>query len=145
MTHARTWTKIKAMTSPHIEWLHRVTQGDSNRAIAHRSGISDATLSRQIRAGELAPENIIKIAEAYDESPVYALVDLGFTSARWVTEPGIITALSRATDEQLTDELLRRLRLIDDVPVDDLAARHLHAVADSSQEEGEGYPDDYEP
>ena len=108
----------------HIEWLDKVTRGDSNREIARRAeGVSDATLSRQRRAGELSADLIIKIAEAYNESPVVALIDLGFMSAKWITEPGVITALSRATDEELTDELLRRLNLLDKTPVDELAAR----------------------
>lgn len=108
----------------HIEWLDKVTRGDSNREIARRAeGVSDATLSRQRRAGELSADLIIKIAEAYNESPVVALVDLGFMSAKWITEPGVITALSRATDEELTDELLRRLNLLNKTPVDELAAR----------------------
>lgn len=136
-------TTIRAME--HTEWMHRITAGDSLREVARRAGLNNRTLTTQVNAGKLKADLIIKIAEAYDESPVIALVDLGFMSARWITEPGVVTALSRATDEQLTDELLRRLRLIDDVSVDDLAARHLHAVADSSPEEGEGYPDDYEP
>lgn len=107
----------------HIEWFGKITKGDSVREAARRAGIPGKTLANQVNAGELKPENIIKIAEAYEESPVYALVDLGFISARWVTEPGVITALIRATDEQLTDELLRRLKLIEDVPVDELAER----------------------
>ncbi|MEH0147431.1 hypothetical protein V6D40_07140 [Corynebacterium sp. Q4381] len=105
----------------HTEWLQRVTRGDSYRRVAEVSGINDRTLANQMRAGELKPELIIRVAEAYDESPVIALVDLGFMSARWMTEPGVLTALARATDEQLTDELLRRLKLIEDVPVDELA------------------------
>lgn len=94
------------------------------------AGISDATLGRQLKAGDLSSDLIIKIAEAYDESPVVALVDLGFMSARWITEPGVRTALSRASDEELTDELLRRLRLLEDVPVDDLASRRARATPD---------------
>lgn len=107
----------------HTEWFQLITKGDPVREVARRASIPGKTLANQVNAGTLKPENIIKIAEAYNESPVYALVDLGFISARWVNEPGTITALSRATDEQLTDELLRRLNLIADEPVDDLAAR----------------------
>lgn len=107
----------------HTEWMQRITRGDSYRRVAELAGINDRTLANQMRAGELKPEMIIKIAEAYEESPVYALVDLGFISARWVTEPGVMTALNRATDEQLTDQLLLRLKLIEDKPVDQLAAK----------------------
>lgn len=109
------------MTS-HAEWFARITRGDSNRQVADRANVSDATLGRQLRAGTLSADMIIKVAEAYNESPVIALVDLGFMSARWVTEPGVVTALSRASDEELTDELLRRLNLLSDAPVDQLAS-----------------------
>lgn len=113
----------------HTEWMKRVTRGDSYRRVAELAGVNDRTLANQMRAGELRPELVIKIAEAYEESPVIALVDLGFMSARWITEPGVVTALSRATDEQLTDELLRRLHLIEDVPVDELAQRRSNTSA----------------
>ncbi|WP_156812826.1 helix-turn-helix domain-containing protein [Corynebacterium ulceribovis] len=121
------------MRHTHLEWLERVAKGDSNRQIADAAGVSDATLGRQVRAGELKPEMIIKIAEAYEESPAIALVDLGFMSARWITEPGVTTALSRATDEQLTDELLRRLKLLDTAPVDELAERRSSTAATLSE------------
>ena len=138
------------MQETHSQWYKRVTRGDSNRQVAHTANISDATLGRQLRANDLSADLIIKIAEAYDESPVIALVDLGFMSARWITEPGVLTALSRATDEQLPDELLRRLRLIEDVPVDELAKRRgeggvvpLPYAADDSDTEPEEGDDDY--
>lgn len=141
------------MQETHSQWYKRVTRGDSNRQVAHTANISDATLGRQLRANDLSADLIIKIAEAYDESPVIALVDLGFMSARWITEPGVLTALSRATDEQLTDELLRRLRLLEDVPVDELAHQRsndagsnvapLFYAADDSDTEPEEGDDDY--
>ena len=111
------------MRETHIEWFKRVTRNDSNRRASELADISAATLGRQLKAGELSADLIIKIAQAYDESPVVALVDLGLVSAKWMREIGTTTALSRATDEELTDELLRRLNLIADEPVDDLAAR----------------------
>ena len=115
------------MKETHTDWYRRVTRGDSNRHVSSRANISDATLGRQLKANELSADLIIKIAQAYDESPVVALVDLGFISARWMQEVGTTTALTRATDEELTDELLRRLRLIEDEPVDQLAERRKRA------------------
>lgn len=115
------------MKETHTDWYRRVTRGDSNRHVSSRANISDATLGRQLKANELSADLIIKIAQAYDESPVVALVDLGFISARWMQEVGTTTALTRATDEELTDELLRRLRLIEDEPVDQLAERRRKA------------------
>lgn len=115
------------MKETHTDWYRRVTRGDSNRHVSSRANISDATLGRQLKANELSADLIIKIAQAYDESPVVALVDLGFISARWMQEVGTTTALTRATDEELTDELLRRLRLIEDEPIDHLAERRKKA------------------
>lgn len=115
------------MKETHTDWYKRVTRGDSNRHVSSRANISDATLGRQLKANELSADLIIKIAQAYDESPVVALVDLGFISARWIQEVGTTTALTRASDEELTDELLRRLRLIEDEPVDQLAERRKKA------------------
>lgn len=115
------------MKETHTDWYRRVTRGDSNRHVSSRANISDATLGRQLKANELSADLIIKIAQAYDESPVVALVDLGFISARWMQEVGTTTALTRATDEELTDELLRRLRLIEDEPIDHLAERRRKA------------------
>mgnify|MGYP006935556325 FL=1 len=115
------------MKETHTDWYKRVTRGDSNRHVSSRANISDATLGRQLKVNELSADLIIKIAQAYDESPVVALVDLGFISARWMQEVGTTTALTRATDEELTDELLRRLRLIEDEPVDQLAERRKRA------------------
>jgi len=136
------------MQETHTEWFKRVTRNDSNRRAADLANISPVTLGRQLKANELSADLIIKIAQAYNESPVVALVDLGFVSARWIQEVGTTTALTRASDEELTDELLRRLRLLHDQPVDDLASRRagapvsdaddsmpLSAVADDSPDE----------
>ncbi len=115
------------MQETHSEWFKRVTRNDSNRRAADLADISPVTLGRQLKANELSADLIIKIAQAYNESPVVALVDLGFISARWMQEVGTTTALTRASDEELTDELLRRLRLIEDEPIDHLAERRKKA------------------
>lgn len=115
------------MKETHTDWYKRVTRGDSNRHVSSQAKISDATLGRQLKANELSADLIIKIAQAYNESPVIALVDLGFISAKWMQEVGTTTALTRASDEELTDELLRRLRLIEDEPIDHLAQRRKKA------------------
>lgn len=120
------------MQETHKEWFHRVTRGDSNRRASELADISPVTLGRQLKAGQLSADLIIKIAQAYNESPVVALVDLGFISARWLQEVGTTTALTRASDEELTDELLRRLRLLDDQPIDDLASRRAGAPVSGS-------------
>ena len=115
------------MQETHSEWFKRVTRNDSNRRAADLADISPVTLGRQLKANELSADLIIKIAQAYNESPVIALVDLGFISAKWMQEVGTTPALTRASDEELTDELLRRLRLIEDEPIDHLAERRKKA------------------
>lgn len=120
------------MTETHKEWFARVTRGDSNRQASERAEISNVTLGRQLKQNELSADLIIKIAQAYEESPVVALVDMGFISARWLSEYGSTTALTRASDEELTNELLRRLQLLSDEPVDDLAEkRSKQAMSDA--------------
>jgi hypothetical protein len=129
------------MQETHTEWFKRVTRNDSNRRAADLANISPVTLGRQLKANELSADLIIKIAQAYNESPVVALVDLGFVSARWIQEVGTTTALTRASDEELTDELLRRLRLLDDQPVDDLASRRAGVPVSGSSDSMQGDDD----
>lgn len=119
------------MSETHNEWFKRVTRNDSNRQASERARISNVTLGRQLKAGELSADLIIKIAQAYEESPIVALIDLGFVSARWMSEHGITTALTRASDEELTDELLRRLNLLSDESVDELANKRMSGARDS--------------
>ena len=123
LTRVLIFGTVYGMRETHNEWFARVTRGDSNRQVGTRAKVSDVTLGRQLKAGELSADMIIKIAQAYEESPVVALVDLSLISARWLTEIGTTTALTRATDEELTNELLRRLRLIPDEPADQLAQK----------------------
>lgn len=120
------------------EWLDQTTRGDSLRRIAEVAQISDRTLSRQLRDNDLRPDLIIKIAEAYNESPAIALVDLNYMSAKWLTDPGVGTSLRRASDEELTDELLRRLKLLPDEPVDDLAARRKVEIMSDADDMNDG-------
>lgn len=132
----------------HNEWLEKITQGDSLRRIAEVADVSDRTLSRQLREEEIRPDMVIKIAQSYGESPSEALVDLGFMDEKWLVSASVRRALMKASDEELTDELLRRLHLLSDKEVDDLAERRrqdtmsdghgsipLSAVADSSPDE----------
>ena len=115
----------------HTQWFKHITRNDSLREVARRAGVNNRTLANQVSAGELKPEIVIKVAQGYDESPIIALIDLGFVSAKWMTTLGTRTALSRASDEELTDELLRRLHLLNDEPADVTAnkrAAHLSSV-----------------
>lgn len=153
------------------EWLANITD-DSHTAIAAKAGISDRTLRHQIGKGSISVENVVRIANAYGQNPLRILINMGLADESWARIEDIEGALRRATDQQLTDEFLRRLKIAPnpkwDEPIGDLeAARQARqsntqgedttpavrdawddmpadAVADDSPEEG-GTPDDYEP
>lgn len=64
------------MPTPH-EWLKAIGATESLREIANRSGVSHATLSRQITGGRFLIDTSIELARAYGVSPVSALVANG--------------------------------------------------------------------
>ena len=137
------------------EWITSIT-ADSQGDVAARAGIPLRTLQYQIRNGPKI-ETVIAVADAYGHSPFVALVDLGYIDDSWLDQLSESTeaALMAASDEQLTDEILRRLKKGSrsfDTPIDDLAARRsntttpairpvvdddLPAVADSSPDNPE--------
>lgn len=59
----------------------------------------------------MTPETVVKIAHAFDASAVEGLVALGLLAETDVGAARISDALAGATDEQLADEVLRRMRL----------------------------------
>lgn len=93
----------------HSTWL-AATTGDSVRNVAITIGLPPRTLATQIEKGRISPENVIKIAEHYDIHPVGALVDTGYLDKKWASEVDPVTAATQLTDEQLAEEILRRLR-----------------------------------
>lgn len=148
--------------NPH-EWLRSITD-DGPNAIARRAAISERTLYSQLERGALSVPNILKVCRAYDSNPIRALIDWGHIDAAWASVPDVEAALRLASDEQLTDEVLRRLRIVRDhplydTPVDELALRRaptpptfddgagdvgsLPMVADSSPDHPEEDCEDY--
>ncbi len=113
----------------HSEWLRNVTNGDSVNATATRAGVVQRTLARQLEKERIDAENVIAIAVAYDQHPVGALVDTGYLDEQWAQQVDPSRALREVTEEQLADEVLRRMRLgveaggALDTPVDELASR----------------------
>ena len=108
------------------EVLAKITS-DSGRTIARKAGINERTFLHQVSNGKMPLENLIKVASAYGASPIRALIDLGEIDEAWTRVPDIDAALRLADDEQLTDELLRRIKASPnpmwDEPVGDLEAR----------------------
>lgn len=120
------------------EWLEKVTNNASVNAAANRAGIVQRTLSRQVERGEISAENVIAIAIAYGAHPVRALVDTGYLDEKYARTVDPMTALRSVTEDQLADEVLRRMKrgLKTDVlttDINDLAARRTGApVSDVS-------------
>lgn len=92
------------------QWLRQVTNGDSGRKIAKASHIHPATLNRQIAESALTPETIVKIARGYGQSAVPGLIAFGLLVESDVAKISVEEALRRAEDEQLMDEVLRRMQ-----------------------------------
>jgi hypothetical protein len=63
-------------------WLERLTERASVNAVATTAGIDQSTLNRQLKTGSLSPENVVKIARAYNEAPLVGLVELGLITAK---------------------------------------------------------------
>lgn len=98
------------MTNPH-SWLKSIGATESLREIASRAGVSHATLSRQITAGRFLIETTLEIARAYDASPITALVANGYLTEEEAGLTGVDAVLASASDEQLVNEVGRRLGL----------------------------------
>lgn len=105
-------------------WMQRTTGGDSLRAIAKRIDVSPSTISRYVeRNNTLSPEHVIKISRAYGVSVVDALVDTGHLMEYEADLAGVSTALGYATNEQILEEMMRR--------VDPQAVRLFHGDEDT--------------
>ena len=162
--------RVTVVAMEHTEWAATITKGDAVNAIATKSGIVHRTFARQMERGKISAENVIAIATAYGHHPVGALVDTGYLDEKWAQQIDPAHTLRMVTEDQLADEVLRRMKLGQahgalDEPIDALAARreakksnnpaptvrNRHqdidmpddAVADSSPEVG-GTLDDYD-
>lgn len=154
------------------QWLLELIGEDTQRTASTKAGMSESTLSRQLSRGALRPEMVIALCRGYGRSPVTGLIETGYLH-EWEAEGvGIPYALQEATNQQLLDEIMRRSdpealylfgdptgESIDYEMDDDLAARRTDtpdegpdvdldfydlAVADSSPDEEEGEPGDYD-
>lgn len=91
------------------EWLKSIGATESLREIASKTGLSHATLSRQINDGRFLIDTTIRLARAYGVSPVMALVTFGYLTAEEAGVSSVEAALEAATDKQLVEQVGRRL------------------------------------
>lgn len=137
------------------------------RAIARAVSLPARTLATQVEKERISPENVMAIAIAYGHHPVGALVDTGYLDEQWANPIDPVRALRSVTEDQLADEVLRRMKLGQahdalDEPIDRLAERRarksntaggdVHPVWDGVPDEAAAYghdlmggtPDDFD-
>lgn len=130
----------------HIEWLIHVIGTDSLRDVGKTADVPMRTLYNQREKGHLSAENVIAIAVAYGHHPVGALVDTGYLDAKWAEQVDPARALRTVTEDDLADEVLRRMKLgVErdgplDTPVDELAQRR-HVTPESYDDDTPGEED----
>lgn len=95
----------------HSEWLQKVSKGDSINASANKAGIQQRTLARQVDREHIDAESVIALAIAYGIHPVGALVETGYLDEKWANQIVPFLAVRKLTDEQILEEILRRMKL----------------------------------
>lgn len=118
---------IGVVNTDSTELLLEVTGERSVRAVALQSGFDPSTLTRQVKSG-IKAETVIDIARAYAHlEPVGALVKFGFLTHAEASEASGRVAIAAASDEQLAQEILNRVRgntatntITDPIRVDEL-------------------------
>ena len=91
------------------DWYTETVSGDSVNRVAQRSGIAQTTLNGQRKAGRLTAETVAAIAVAYDRDVLDALVIAGLITHEQIKRHGVRAALEAATDQELSDEVWRRM------------------------------------
>lgn len=120
----------------HNEWVTQATKGDSARAIGKKAKVSFRTIYDQIERGRISAENVIAIAIGYGHHPVTALVDCGYLDAEYANTADPVAALRQVSEDDLADEVLRRMKLAGDhtalsTPLDELVEQRAQSVDDS--------------
>lgn len=117
----------------HKEWLESFTN-DSLRAVARSAGMNEGNFPGKVKKG-LTADEVISIAHAYKLDVVLALIDTGHL--RPSDDP-------RSQDAALTNAITM-LKRLQEQGVRDVVQDDYELVADDSEEEGGGEPDNYEP
>ena len=96
------------------EWLRRVTRTRENEelsinGIALKAGTPQPSLHRRVKADNLSLDQILAICVAYRYDLIKALEENGYIDREQALQLKASVALSNATDQQIVDEILRRL------------------------------------
>lgn len=91
-------------------WIRDAVGDASDREIAKVAGLGQSTLSRQRREGTVTVETVVGIARAYQVSVIPALLAMGIVTENDVAKFSAQARLKDASDEELADEVLRRMK-----------------------------------
>lgn len=136
-------------------WLDAMIAPETRRQAAARLGISETGISRQVRTG-FSAERVIELCRAYGRNPIQGLYETGYLTRtelnrlRNTPDMDIITALKSATNDDLLDELGRRLdetiaALEEDTNIYPIGLDYTETqyVADSDSPDNDGENTDY--
>ena len=90
-------------------WYKKTVGPDTVNTVADNTGIVPSSLYRQLPE-KLSPENVVKIARAYGVSAINGLVALGLLDDSDISQLQISDALINASNDELLQELARRLK-----------------------------------
>ena len=110
-----------------MQYLARITGGMSRRKIAERIGIGASTFTAQLakaqESGNKVPmETVVAVGRTFDSSPFPAAIAAGYITETELAQvaTGTVAVLSQISDDDLTNEVRRRLRvraiMEDDLP-----------------------------
>lgn len=117
----------------HKEWLESFTN-DSLRAVARSAGMNEGNFPGKVKKG-LTADEVISIAHAYKLDVVLALIDTGH----------LLPSDDPRTQDAALSNAIAVLKRLQEGNVRDVVQDDYELVADDSEEEGGGEPDDYEP
>ncbi|MBD3689846.1 hypothetical protein H8R18_01155 [Nanchangia anserum] len=98
-----------------VNWYRRVADGMTVNAVATAADMTQSTLDRQIKRGNIPAPSVIAIARGLDLNPVSALVECGYLAAEEVAGDVQIIDWTTVSDSELCAEVLRRIK---DAPAD---------------------------
>lgn len=96
--------------TPLDEFLERATNKASRRAIADAAGLDASTFTRQLARGRVPVQTVVAVCRAYGADFVEGFRAAGYVTADEASRMTSGGALRAATDEQLVQEILRRLQ-----------------------------------
>lgn len=92
------------------KWIRSTVGQASDREIAKLANLGQSTLSRQRRDGSVTVDTVVAIARTYQVSVIPALIALGIVTESDISSFSAQSRLEDASDEEIADEVLRRMK-----------------------------------